>query len=73
MGSNLNHPELGGGRVVTMADFVVEILEALRGAEGGDASVPAHYPMLRTLQVVAEHRREIVRTLVERDPRQFAF
>jgi hypothetical protein len=72
LGSRVNHPTLGGGEVLTLPEFLVEILAELVG--GASASpVPQQYPILRTLQFVAEHRRALLPILLEQDPRQISF
>ena len=72
LGSKVNHPTLGGGRVLTLAEFLVEILAELLGG-ASTAPVPQQYPILRTLQFVAEHRRALLPVLLEQDPRQISF
>lgn len=73
LGSSTNHPTLGGGELLSLADFLVEILSELRiGFEGG-APVPQQYPILRTLQFVAENHRAVIPALLDQDPRQISF
>lgn len=73
LGSRVNHPTLGGGDVLTLADFLVEILAELRDRSGAGVSVPQQFPILRTLQFVAEHRRSLLPVLLDQDPRQISF
>ena len=73
LGSRVNHPTLGGGQVLTLAEFLVEILAELRDGGGAGIPVPQQFPILRTLQFVAEHRRALLPILLEQDPRQITF
>ena len=73
LGSRVNHPTLGGGEVLTLAEFLVEILAGLVDGGAAAAPVPQQYPILRTLQFVAEHRRALLPILLEQDPRQITF
>ena len=73
LGSRTNHPTLGGGEVLTLPDFLTEILVALRESPGDKGPVPQQYPILRTLQFVAEHRRAVIAALLDQDPRQLGF
>lgn len=73
LGSRTNHPTLGGGEVLTLADFMTEILSELKDSGGRQGPVPQQYPILRTLQFIAEHRRAVITSLIEADPRQISF
>jgi len=73
LGSRTNHPTLGGGEVLTLADFMTEILADLKDSGGQQGPVPQQYPILRTLQFVAEHRRAVIASLLDQDPRQIGF
>jgi hypothetical protein len=73
LGSRVNHPTLGGATVLTLADFMAEILTELRDRSGADVSVAQQFPILRTLQFVAEHRRALLPILLDQDPRQISF
>lgn len=73
LGSRTNHPTLGGGRVKTLAEFMAQILAEMKERSGEDLSVPQQYPILRTLQFVAENRRAVITALMEQDPRQIGF
>lgn len=73
LGSRINHPTLGGGEVLTLPEFITEILTDLKGGGGTQGPVPQQYPILRTLQFVAEHRRAVIAALLDQDPRQIGF
>ncbi|MGI9264303.1 MAG: hypothetical protein ACR2QU_05205 [Gammaproteobacteria bacterium] len=73
LGSRVNHPTLGGGIVLTIAGFMAEILEELKLRSSDELSVPQQYPILRTLEFVAENRRAVITALMEQDPRQISF
>ena len=64
---------LGGGTVLTLSDFMIEILQELKERSGEDLSVPQQYPILRTLQFVVENRRGVISALIDQDPRQIGF
>ena len=73
LGSGVNHPTLGGGKMLTLGEFLVEILADLRAGEGATMTVPQQFPMLRTLQFVSENGKAIVPVLLDQDPRQITF
>ena len=64
---------MGGGTVLTIVDFMTEILTELKDRSGDELSVPQQYPILRTLQFVAENSRAVITALMEQDPRQISF
>ncbi len=59
--------------MLTLADFLSEILTELRDRDGAGVSVAQQFPILRTLQFVAEHRRALLPILLDQDPRQISF
>lgn len=73
LGSSTNHPTLGGADVLSLSDFLVEILGQLRGGSTGSVPVPQQYPILRTLQFVAENHRAVIPALMDLDSRQLGF
>jgi hypothetical protein len=73
LGSSTNHPSLGGGEVLSLGDFLVQILGAFRGGELAGQPVPQQYPILRTLQFVADNHRAAIPALMDQDPRQISF
>ena len=48
-----DRPELGGGRLIWVADFIAEVVQALRARRPDKAAVPSTLPLLRTLQLAA--------------------
>jgi hypothetical protein len=73
LGSRLNHPTLGGGEVLTLPDFLAEIIASIGNVADASGAVPQQYPILRTLQFVAENRRALMAALLDQDPRQIGF
>lgn len=61
--SKANHPTLGGGRVLLVADLMREIMEALGERKLAENAVPEHHLLLRTLQLVVEYRKKVFATL----------
>jgi hypothetical protein len=58
-GSNRNRSEIGGGRIVVVPDLLAEILTPLQKIRLAKQAVPEQFPLLRTLQYVAEFRHEM--------------
>jgi len=73
LGSRLNHPMIGGGEVLTLPDFLAEIIASVGKIADASGAVPQQYPILRTLQFVAENRRAVMAALLDQDPRQMGF
>jgi hypothetical protein len=48
---------VGGARIVWVADFVSEIVEALAGKSPLKSAVPTTLPLLRTMQLAAQPPR----------------
>lgn len=61
--SKVNHPTLGGGKVLPVSDLMREILEDLSDKKIAENAVPEHHALLRTLQFVVEYRRKVFATL----------
>lgn len=61
--SNANVKTVGGARILLAGELVADILRDLRGKRLDKAAVPEQYPLLRTLQYVAEYRRDALRAL----------
>ena len=70
LGSSINHPVLGGGDVLSLGEFLARILNAFVGDDLGGQPVPQQYPILRTLQFVADNHRAVIPALLDEDPRQ---
>ena len=45
----------------------------LKDSGGEQGPVAQQYPILRTLQFIAEHRRAVIASLLDQDPRQIGF
>jgi len=61
--SKVNHPTLGGGKVLLVSDLMREILEDLSEKRISSNAVPEHHALLRMLQFVAEYRGKVFETL----------
>ncbi len=61
--SKVNHPTLGGGKVLLVSDLLREILEDLSEKKIASSAVPEHHALLRTLQFVVEYRKKVFDTL----------
>jgi hypothetical protein len=55
-GSNVNHPFLAGGRVVTVAEFLAEVVTAVSKKSIHKSAIPEGHPILRTLQYITQNR-----------------
>lgn len=56
-GTNTNHPTLAGGKVVTVTEFLVEIIEKLRETSMNNCAMSENHPLLRTLQFITQNRK----------------
>ena len=61
--SKVNHPTLGGAKVLLVSDLMREILEDLSDKKIAENAVPEHHALLRTLQFVVEYRKRVFATL----------
>ena len=61
--SKINHPVLGGGKVLLISDLLRDILEDLGERKLASSAVPEHHALLRTLQFVVEYRKKVFDTL----------
>lgn len=59
-GSDTNHKTIGGGRVQLAEDFILDILKSLKSKSIFSNFVPEKYPILRTLQMITQHRKKII-------------
>ena len=55
--SSVRHPQLGGGKVVTIANFLDDIRADVAKRPILKAAIPEQYVILRTLQFAAQHWR----------------
>lgn len=58
-GSNAKVKTLAGGRIMTAAELLVEIIEGLVPRRVASAAVPEQFALLRTIQFVCEHRHAV--------------
>jgi hypothetical protein len=61
--SKVNHPTLGGAKVLLVSELMREIIEHLSDKRIAEDAVPEHHALLRTLQFVIEYRRKVFATL----------
>jgi hypothetical protein len=57
--SKVNHPTVGGGKVLLVSDLMREIMEDLGDKKIAENAVPEHHSLLRTLQFVVEYRKKV--------------
>lgn len=62
-GSNKNYKTVGGGKVVPLKNFILNILSELKQIPFMSRAVPEKYPMLRLLQTITYLRKEVVGVL----------
>lgn len=64
--SKINHPILGGGKVISAGDFLHEIFLELRTKRLMKSAIPEHLSILRSFQYVCEFRDQVVDALTEK-------
>jgi Holliday junction resolvase-like predicted endonuclease len=64
-GSKTNHKKVGSATVQMVDDLIVRILHDLKGRPLMSRAVPEKYPILRTLQMIAEYRKRVTEELKE--------
>ncbi|MEZ6190301.1 MAG: hypothetical protein R3C45_03320 [Phycisphaerales bacterium] len=62
-GSNTNHEVIDGAEVKTTLELLSEILADLRDIDMFRRAVPEQFTILRTLQLIAGHRKKLVDVL----------
>jgi len=60
-GSTLNHPEIGGGKVVLVGDLMAEIFGALKDTRLESGAIPEHLTILRSFQFVNQFRNQVIK------------
>jgi len=63
IGGNRGGAPIAGGRVLLVKELIVEILSALAGKRLYSEAVPESFPLIRTLQLVAEYRGRVAQAL----------
>lgn len=58
-GSNVNHQTLAGGKVITVADFLEEILTGIGKHSLHRKAMSENHPLLRTFQFITQNRRRV--------------
>lgn len=61
--SGINFSAIGGAKIIFAGEIVGEILTHLRQKRLAKSAVPEQYPILRTLQYVAEYRTHVINSL----------
>lgn len=64
-GSDKCHKTVGGADVVIAKDYILRILRELKGISPSSNAVPEKYPILRVLQMITSHRKEVSKALAE--------
>ena len=57
-GSNVNHPSLAGGKVVTVSEFLSEAMKEIGKSSMHSHAMSENYPILRTLQFITQNRKQ---------------
>ncbi len=55
-GSNVNHPYLAGGKVVTVSEFLSEVIREIGKSSMHSNAMSENHPILRTLQFITQNR-----------------
>ncbi|VAW75196.1 hypothetical protein MNBD_GAMMA15-1977 [hydrothermal vent metagenome] len=55
-GSNVNHPYLAGGKVVTVAEFLSGVIKEIGKSSMHSNAMSENHPILRTLQFITQNR-----------------
>ena len=62
-GSDKKHKSIGGGKVILAENYILMILRDLKTKPIVSQAVPEKYPILRTLQMISEHRVRVMNEL----------
>jgi hypothetical protein len=65
IGSRNTHKEIGMGRIIFIEQFISTILKELRDISYLKRIVPEKYPILRTLQIIGNHKKLFIDTLLQ--------
>ena len=57
--STVSHQEIGGGTIKLASKFLKEIIDSLKSTRIAKGFVPEKFPILRTLHMVTEYRKEL--------------
>jgi hypothetical protein len=60
--SKTNNQSIGGGKLMLVPELLCEIIDGLRGRKIAKQAVPENFPLLRTIQFVAEFREQVFRS-----------
>lgn len=61
-GSKKSYAELGGGRIQLVPELLAEIIPEVGKGKIASAAVSEQFPLLRTLQFVAQYRKQLLTT-----------
>jgi hypothetical protein len=64
-GGEAHQHTIGGGKIVLLPDLLAEILQTLARSSMSTAIVPEQWPLVRTLQLVADYRDRLASVLVK--------
>jgi len=62
-GSNGHHKEIDGAEVKTSGQLIKEVLRDIRGINHHSQAIPEQFIILRTLQLVSDHRMKLIEVL----------
>ncbi len=67
-GTGVHHHTVAGGRILMLSDFLGEILQTLSSFDPSESVVPEQWPLVRTLQLIAEFRSQVCDVLAGKAP-----
>lgn len=56
-GNNTNYPTLAGGKVITVAEFLIDVIKTIGAKNIYRNAIPESYPLLRTLQLITQNKK----------------
>lgn len=62
-GSKKNRNTVGGGKIMLVSQLMADIFVELKSLQFSLSAIPETLPLLRTLQLVAEHRSDVIAVL----------
>jgi len=62
-GSSANHKEIDGAEIKTNSQLIEEVLKDIRDINHHSQAIPEQFTILRTLQLVSDHRKRLIEVL----------
>lgn len=66
-GSRVSYQSIGGGRILFMSELMEDIFNEVKSKSILNDSIPEHYPILRTFQIISHFRSSFCRILCKKD------